>query len=146
MKYVLLIFSLALSILCACSSENNPQLQRENLEQQVLAVHDTAMAKMGDIYKLRKNLRSLRDTLEAQAQTDSTILHNLQLHIRLLNQADEAMMAWMRQYKAPTEEQENEQAINYLQQELVKIEKVQTLMDSTIHAARSTYNTNEKIR
>ena len=142
MKYVLLTLTFALSILGACTSEKT-EVNRAELEQQVLAVHDSAMAKMGDIYKLRKNLLSLRDSLEAQTQTDSIVLNKLQLHIQSLNQADESMMAWMRQYKAPAENQENEQAINYLQHELVKVQKLQTLMDSTINAARSTYRSNE---
>ena len=140
MKHVIIAICFALAILCGCNQGQSPKEQKEALEQRVLAVHDTAMAKMGDIYKLRKNLRTLRDTLEAQPQPDSTLLQNLQQHIQLLNRADEAMMGWMRQYKAPAEDIPNEQAMNYLQQELVKIENVQTLMDSTIQAARSTYN------
>ncbi|MBC5992363.1 hypothetical protein [Pontibacter cellulosilyticus] len=140
MKYILLIISLALAILCSCSQVQSPEEQQETLEQNVLAVHDTAMAKMEDIFKLRKSLRTLRDTLETQTQPDSAILNNLQQHIQLLNRADEAMMGWMRQYKAPAADMPNEQAINYLQQEMVKIKKVQTLMDSTINAAQATYN------
>lgn len=141
MKYFILTISFALAILCGCNQGQSPAEQKDALEKKVLVVHDTAMAKMGDIYKLRKNLRTLRDTLEAQPQPDSSTLKKLQQHIQLLNRADEAMMGWMRQYKAPTEDMSNEQAMEYLQQELVKIEKVQTLMDSTIQAARTTYNT-----
>ncbi|MEJ8804001.1 hypothetical protein [Pontibacter sp. H249] len=138
MKYLILSISFALAILCSCSQGQSPKEQKEALEERVLAVHDTAMAKMGDIYKLRKGLRTLRDTLEVQ-QADSSTLNSLQIQIQLLNRADEAMMVWMRQYKAPAKDMPNEQALNYLQQELVKIEKVQTLMDSTINAARNTY-------
>ena len=139
MKYFVVYVVFVLAILCGCSQGQNPEEQKEALEQNVLAVHDTAMAKMEDIFKLRKSLRTLRDTLEKQPQSDTAILNNLQQHIQLLNRADEAMMGWMRQYKAPAADMPSEQAINYLQQEMVKIEKVQTLMDSTINAARSTF-------
>ncbi|GAB3199521.1 succinate dehydrogenase flavin-adding protein (antitoxin of CptAB toxin-antitoxin module) [Pontibacter aydingkolensis] len=138
MKHIILSLSLAFAILCGCSQGQSPKEQKEALEERVLAVHDTAMAKMGNIYKLRKGLRTLRDTLETQ-QADSVTLNNLQTQIQLLNRADEAMMGWMRQYKTPAEDMPNEQVINYLQQELVKIKQVQTLMDSTINAARTTY-------
>ncbi|WP_299823308.1 hypothetical protein [uncultured Pontibacter sp.] len=141
MKYLLLTLSFALAILCSCSQTQSPEEQKEALEQNVLAVHDTAMAKMEDIFRLRKNLRILRDTLETQLQPDSAVLKSLQTHIQLLNRADEVMMGWMRQYKAPAEDMPHEQAMEYLEQEKIKIEKVQTIMDSTINAARSTYNT-----
>ncbi len=102
-----------------------------------MAIHDEAMARMGDIYKLRRTLRSMRDTLEAQQQTDSTTVLALEQEISGLNKADEAMMQWMRQYSAPDTLQ-HEQAMDYLQQELVKVERVQTIMDSTIEAAQTT--------
>ena len=51
-------------------------------------------------------------------------------------------MNWMRNYKAPDTLQ-HEQAMNYLQQQLQKIEKVKITMDSTIKAARDIYQQHE---
>ena len=135
-KYLLLLY-LPLALLFACNTDATETAdEKATLETQVLAIHDTAMEKMGDIIKLRRQLRSLHDTLQTQ-QADSTDLLVLQQEINSLNKADEEMMQWMRQYEAPDSLQHAE-AMTYLQQELVKIERVQTLMDSTIQAAHTT--------
>ncbi|WP_266202337.1 hypothetical protein [Pontibacter kalidii] len=142
MKRYLILLVLPLALFSACQSGDSGQEEKEELETKVLAIHDEAMARMGEIFKLRRSLRVTRDTLEAQ-QADSTALLSLEREIDGLNKADEAMMQWMRQYKAPDTLQ-HEQAMQYLQQELTKIERVQTIMDSTIKAARATATTYEQ--
>lgn len=137
MKKPILLLSFAFALLTGCNTGPSAKEQKTELQQHVMAVHDTAMADMGQIFKLRKSLRALRDTLATQ-QTDSATLLLLQQHITGLNHADEAMMNWMRNYKAPDTLQ-HEQAMQYLNQELQKIERVKTTMDSTIAAARQAY-------
>ena len=142
MKKHLIPIIMPLLLLTACNSGTAEITQQEELEARVMTIHDDAMARMGDIYKLRRSFRSLRDTLATQ-QTDSTTLQALQQQIDELNQADEVMMVWMRNYSAP-DSLKPEQAKTYLQQELQKIERVQTIMDSTIQAARKTYQQYEQ--
>ncbi|RDV15051.1 hypothetical protein DXT99_12010 [Pontibacter diazotrophicus] len=141
MKHLILIV-MPFLLLMGCNTGPAEATQQEELEANVMVIHDDAMAKMGDIYKLRRNFRSLRDTLAAQ-QADTATLQALQQQIDELNQADEVMMVWMRNYSAPDTLQ-HEQAMNYLQQELQKIERVQTIMDSTIEAARQTHQQYEQ--
>ena len=142
MKKHFILLIMPFLLLTGCNTGSREATQQEELEANVMAIHDDAMARMGDIYKLRRNFRSLRDTLAAQ-QTDSATLQALQQQIDELNQADEVMMVWMRNYSAPDSLQP-EQATVYLQQELQKIERVQTVMDSTIQAARKTYQQYEQ--
>lgn len=143
MKKSIILLAFPLALLSACGSSPAEADQKTALEEKVLGIHDEAMARMGEIYKLRRQLRSIRDTLEQQPQTDSTTILSLQQEIQGLNQADEVMMQWMRQYEAPDSLQA-QQAINYLQQELIKIERVQYVMDSTINAAKQTANQYEQ--
>jgi Mg2+ and Co2+ transporter CorA len=142
MNRSILLIAMPLLLLFGCNTVSSEATETEELESHVMAIHDEAMAKMGDIYKLRRNLRSLRDTLATQ-QTDTATLQALQQQIDGLNAADEVMMVWMRNYQAPDSVQQD-QAMNYLQQELQKIERVQTVMDSTITAARQTYQQYEQ--
>ncbi|WP_439879577.1 hypothetical protein ACSX1A_10335 [Pontibacter sp. MBLB2868] len=142
MKKLFLITCLSFSILSGCSQSETPEEHNNNLESQVMEVHDGAMEQMNTIYHLRKDLRALRDTLTNQ-EADTSALVPIQVNITQLNEADEAMMNWMRQYKAPVN-LTDEQAREYLQNELLKIERVKTLMDSTIQAARSIYRKYEK--
>lgn len=137
-KLTLLLCTLLL--LSGCQSGPSTTEQREQLEAEVLELHDNAMAEMGKIYRLRRNMTRLQDTLHTQ-QPDTTQLQHLSQHITSLNTADEAMMQWMRQYKAPTEDQPHPEAMAYLQQELEKMTRVKQLMDSTITAAQQTYAT-----
>ncbi|WP_237144714.1 hypothetical protein [Pontibacter pamirensis] len=142
MKKYFILLVVPFLLLTGCNAGPAEATQQEELEANVMTIHNDAMAKMGDIYKLRRNFRSLRDTLAAQ-QADTVTLQALQQQIDELNQADEVMMVWMRNYSAPDTLQ-YEQAMNYLQQELKKIERVQTVMDSTIQAARQTYQQYEQ--
>lgn len=142
MKKFFILIIMPFLLLAGCNTGSSEATQQEELEANVMAIHDDAMARMGDIYKLRRNFRSLRDTLAIQ-QTDSATLQALQQQIDELNQADEVMMVWMRNYSAPDSLQP-EQATVYLQQELQKIERVQTVMDSTIQAAQNKYQQYEQ--
>nr|WP_255487957.1 hypothetical protein [Pontibacter sp. KCTC 32443] len=130
---MIILLALPLAILAGCTPGPSEAEQKADLENQVMAVHDSAMAEMGTIIKLRRNLQALSDTLTTQ-QPDSATIQALQQNIAGLEAADESMMNWMRNYKVPDTLQ-HKQAINYLQQELQKIKRVRTIMDSTIQAA-----------
>ena len=143
MKKNLILLTLPLLTLLGCTEGNSPEeLQQQELEATVMAKHDSAMAQMGDIFKLRRNLQALRDTLSAHGP-DSAALQALEQQVAGLEAADEAMMVWMRNYEAPDSLQHG-QAMDSLQQELQKIERVQIVMDSTISAARKTYSSHEQ--
>ncbi len=139
MKKLLLL--LVVGLFASCTAKQTDTEQKAELQDQVMAVHDSAMAEMDQIFRLRKKLRTLRDTLATQ-QTDSATLQLLQQNITGLNKADESMMNWMRSYKAPDTLQ-HDQAMDYLQTELQKIERVKVIMDSTIEAAQATYKQHE---
>jgi hypothetical protein len=138
----LLFFLLLPVLLAGCQAGQTEEEHRTKLESQVMDIHDEAMAEMGTIYKLRRNLTRLRDTLQVQ-DTDTAVIQELTTHIVRLNQADEAMMNWMRQYKIPDGQQSHELTMHYLQDELSKMRNVKQLMDSTIVAARQTYSKHE---
>ncbi|TPE41042.1 hypothetical protein [Pontibacter mangrovi] len=142
MKKQLLLLALPLALLSACQEGSSGDEEKTALQDKVMAVHDEAMARMDDTHKLRRALRSLQDSLQT-AQADTATLQPLAQELSGLEKADEAMMAWMHQYQAP-DSLEHEQAMDYLQDQLQKIERVQTLMDSTLEAAQSTLNKYEQ--
>jgi len=136
-----LLIPLLLTLLAACQSSPSEADQKAALEEKVLYIHDEAMAKMGQVFRLRKKLSALRDTLETQ-QTDTATARLLQRELAGLSAADAAMMDWMHQYNAP-DTMQHAAAMAYLEQELKKIEKVNTTMDSTIAAAQKTQKQHE---
>lgn len=104
-----------------------------------MQLHDVAMADMGKIYRLRRNLATLQDSLTQQT-ADTAVISQLSTRIGQLDAADEAMMDWMRHYKSPTTLPHPE-AMQYLEEEHTKMKLVKSLMDNTIHNARETYAT-----
>lgn len=143
MKKKLILLALPLLTLAGCTEGNSREAQQQQeLEATVMAKHDSAMALMGNIFKLRRSLQALHGTLTAQ-QADTATLQALEQQIAGLEEADEVMMVWMRNYEAPDSLQHG-QAMDYLQQELQKIERVQTVMDSTISDAQETYSSYEQ--
>ena len=137
MNKLLLIF-LCICLLASCGQQPSETEQAQKLETRVLQVHDEAMAEMGRIFIMRQNLKKLRDSLATQAQ-DTVLLQTLEQHILLLQKADDDMMKWMHWYKTPDKTQPRQEAIRYLEQELLKITQVQKTMDSTLTAARELY-------
>lgn len=126
-------------VLCACAQTQDEDSHRAKIEENVIQAHDEAMNNLSTLYHLRHNLRALRDSLE-RLNPDTSIVTTIQANIRQLNIADEAMKDWMRQYHTPAN-LTNEHAMEYLHKELLKIENVHALMDSSIASAQATYNT-----
>jgi hypothetical protein len=102
----------------SCKNETSDKV--ELLKTEVIGIHDEVMPKMTDIHKNKKLLREALNVVSEGNNKDVILLH-----IKKLEEADEAMMAWMGEYKIPTGEQE---AITYLQGQKVEIERVKKMM------------------
>lgn len=137
MKNRLFVF-LACCLLAACRNSPSETRQRQDLESRVMQVHDEAMAKMDQLFILRQDLKKLRDSLQNR-QPDTASRQQVDRHLVLLGQADEAMMQWMRRYRPPARKQAHDSAMHYLQGQLQKIRQVNKTMDSTLAAARHIY-------
>lgn len=104
--------------------------EKENLllAEEVMAIHDEAMAKMTLIHELKLQL-------EERAQVNSN--EQIELGITALQQAHQGMMAWMRAYRPPgKEEQDKEQTRQYLLEEKEKIVRVQVAIETAIDRAQ----------
>ncbi len=126
----LLIISCVL--MYSCKNKNvDPELQ--SLMDNVMAVHDEVMPKMGEIHKLKKQLKKeLKNNLEEVSEKRSKILQ----HMTALDDADEGMMNWMAEYKKLSKLEEDQDPMSYYQAEQVKIDKVRDDMLSSIENAK----------
>ncbi|QNL48573.1 hypothetical protein H8S90_17525 [Olivibacter sp. SDN3] len=126
MKHSLLYLAIALTSLSAC---NNIANENQQLQDEVIAVHDSIMPKMGTI--VRDNLKvsillTKMDSLKKiNPALDTTLekenLANLQ---EKLKEANESMTDWMHEFDADQEDKTPEEVRNYLQGELGKIQEV----------------------
>jgi hypothetical protein len=107
----------------------------EALKQEVMRVHDETMPRIGTLMNLKKRLK------DELAQTDTTDGGNkekaLLLAIKQLEEADEAMMQWMRTYDEPDQTVGKAKALEYLELKKEEIYMVKEKMEASETAARA---------
>jgi hypothetical protein len=126
------IVAMALGLLIfACNNSS----QIENLQKEVMTIHDDeAMPRMSEISTLRRGLRSL---LAEDESLDSLTVAEINVVIQQLEDANEAMMVWMREYNTSMDDMTDEQKLSYLQAELVSIKTVRDEMLASIAAGEA---------
>ena len=91
------------------------------LYDEVMKVHDEVMPKMNDIYKLKEELKQqIASTPEMVEEKKKEIEET----ISKLDSASEGMMIWMRNFNPLPDSLGEEQAREYLENEMEKVKKV----------------------
>ncbi|GAB3332815.1 hypothetical protein GCM10027429_12640 [Marivirga atlantica] len=106
----------------------------EELQADVIEVHDEVMPKMDDIMKLKAQLKLIKaDTAEVLPSDELILVNNL---IDNLEKADKSMMNWMRNYDSLMEGMSEEEKLTYLMKEEAAIKLVKQKMLSAISEAK----------
>ncbi len=129
LSIVSLLFILMSSILFSCQSEDKVEKARK----EVFAIHDEIMPEMGSLMKLKRETKNKIQLLDSLGV--NTDVSNLNTIIQELDEADEAMMKWMRKFKNPTEETSETEALKYLEGELKKIKEVRSKFNISMEKA-----------
>lgn len=116
----------------SCKSGYSPEVQK--LYDEVMEIHDEVMPEMGTIHKLKKGLKK-----KLSDDTGSINVEDLQNNIQALDYADDQMMDWMHQFKMPKKESDDN-LIKYLEDQKVKITKVNQDMKTVIKNAKIANN------
>jgi hypothetical protein len=91
------------------------------LYDEVMKVHDEVMPKMDDIFKLKEKMKDkIANTPDMPAEKKQEI----ESVISRLDSASEGMMVWMRHFNPLPDSTGEEQAKEYLENEMEKIKKV----------------------
>ena len=117
MMYRILIAFLVLS---SCKENAKIENQESPLYKEVMEIHDAVMPEMSTIHTIKKDLKAIETP-----ETKDLILKN----VKALDDADEAMMSWMAEFKLP-DDKSGETA--YLESEKIKISKVSDAMYASI--------------
>ncbi|WP_422355283.1 hypothetical protein [Roseivirga pacifica] len=136
MKKVLAVLAIFVFAV-ACGESYNTQ---EHIDK-VFNVHDEVMPKMGEVMALKKQALAKAKEIE-QANGDSTQVASFRNLALRLDQANEGMMVWMRQWQANAQPHINEETTveerkAFLNSEMEKVEKVREDINSSIEAAKS---------
>jgi len=121
------LIAVALGIIVVACTKSN-----ETLYNEVMDVHDEVMPKMDDLYKAKKNLQ---EKLKDSTLHDTTRMR-MQTLVRDLDQASESMMVWMREFNPLPDSTSEDKARQYLEGEMVRIQKVKKDMLEALERAK----------
>lgn len=130
-----MVFALAAFVFAACSNESETTTEEnpsETLEKEVMAIHDEVMPKMGEVNKLKNDIKKKADSLAEAGEEEAS--ERLKVLADELEDAGNSMMAWMRQYKPADLSEEKIKA--YLEDQKVKVEEVRTKINTRLDKAR----------
>jgi hypothetical protein len=103
------------------------------LYDEVMEVHDAVMPKMDDLYKLK---RKLQTKIESTPDLTDAKKEELNQTIQVIDSASRGMMVWMREFKPTTPSMDEEEAREYLENEMEKINKVKRDIEGAIEKAQ----------
>ena len=124
---IFLSFLLIFSAYSCQKTLSKEQLRRIALENEVMVLHDSIMAKGGKMQQLATELNKFKENKkenQKENQKDTAnISKKIDSQVFALIKADDLMMDWMKNYKPPTKRDTNNTAkeMKYLLNEKVKI-------------------------
>lgn len=128
-----LLFS---SLFSACNSKNPDYQAQSALRDKVYVIHDTAMPKMAELNRLKRQLKKISDEKLAgkpdlKKRVEDTLDH--------LEKADSGMMTWMANFKEPAKLRKSishEEIMQYLSTEEATITQVHEAINASMDEAK----------
>jgi len=146
MKATLIQYLLAFVIVfawgCGQKSEHDQHDHGHDMEEggnqalydEVMKVHDEVMPKMNDIYKLKEELKDQIANTPGMVEEKKKEIEGM---IVKLDSASEGMMVWMRNFNPLPDSLGEEQAKEYLENEMEKIKQVRESVKEALEEASS---------
>lgn len=135
-----IIFFLAgVSLLCFTSS--CAQKKQDALRDELMAIHDDVMPKMGELTTLAGQLKQVIATDSTLTESERTEIESAITRMAL---AEEGMMDWMATFRQPEvlrDKMENEAILQYLEAEKQKINEVAVQIRSGIDSGKKLIST-----
>jgi hypothetical protein len=118
-----------------CTDSESKKL--EVAENEVMAIHDEIMPKMGEIMDLKASIAEKLKGLDSTAINYQTVKQELDSISYALTQADNGMMDWMDEYNADTLKAiSTQEAAKYLEEQKMKVTEIKALTLKNIDAAK----------
>lgn len=119
----------------ACSPSQSDENKKRRDE--IIAVHDEVMPKMGQLKNLEKIALQKAEELSMSSESDSSKVQDLKDLALQLDQAYEGMFVWMRQYEVEDGEKTPEEIKAYLEDQMVLVSDVNKKMKEALSKADS---------
>lgn len=113
----------------------NQEGGNQALYEEVMKVHDEVMPKMNDVYKVKEELKNQIANTPGMAEEKKKEIEST---ISKLDSASESMMVWMRNFNPLPDSLGEEQAREYLENEMEKVKKVKEDLLEALEKAKET--------
>ena len=134
-KKLLTVICLALVIQTGCSS--GEQKKEQLIYNEVMTIHDEVMPKSETMFELKQKLLSQMGEIDTTNDIGRLSLIGLQNQVYLLDEADEAMMNWMRNFQRDQKDWSYDSVMRYLNREKESIIRVSDQINSAISETRN---------
>ncbi len=152
-----LLSALAICLLASCGQnqeqkkeapvveETKPVVKEEKSETQVaivqvrgevIEIHDRSMAQMSEIHRLSRQLKDSIENTNVNPMEQEEVINRYRNHLKGLNDANQEMLQWMRQFNEDGENMEEQEKLEYFRKEKVKISKVDSQINEAVKSAR----------
>ncbi len=115
-----------------CSSDKK-RSQIDELEKEVMDIHNKVMPGMGEVARLKDELEKKKESLDSMATEQAQAINDLLLE---LSAANDGMMNWMRNYSGDFTEMAREDVKKYLEDQKKAISDVQDRISRAVEAAK----------
>jgi len=105
-------------------------------EDEVMAIHDEAMAKMGQLEALGTQLSDMKAQLPVTEENADKIV-GINNEIMALREAGDGMMDWMRAYRDNAPKRQAKDNAAYWAEELIQVQAVRDSINNVIDRAQS---------
>ncbi|MEB2781094.1 hypothetical protein U3A58_11880 [Algoriphagus sp. C2-6-M1] len=136
MKRTILFLILTSFLLVNACGPKSPS-ENEKLREEVIAVHDEVMPKMGKLKSLERQALEKAEELKSQNPMDSTKVEAYEALGYDLNRAHEAMFEWMHQYDPLDGKKSDEELKQYLEHQMVLVSAVNVEMKEALAKAEA---------
>ncbi|MDO9551036.1 hypothetical protein [Rhodonellum sp.] len=133
LKYLFFYFLFILFSSCSPNDEESNDL----LKEEVIAIHDEVMPKMGELKSLHKEILLKIDLLKSDSSKNAADIQELQVLANNLDASFEGMFIWMRQFKSTYEGMNEEEITQYLLEQKKMVEKVNLDIKKNLAEAKS---------
>lgn len=139
MKRNALFLVLATFFILTSCGEKGPSADQK-MRDEIIAVHDEVMPKIGELKSLEKKAITKAEELTGVEPVDETQLEEYKSLAYDLNHAHEAMFIWMRQYETEDGELSDEELKIYLEDQLDRVKDVNKEVKEALERAEKDLN------
>ncbi|UZD24380.1 hypothetical protein PBT90_13395 [Algoriphagus halophytocola] len=136
MKRTILFLTFAIfTLLSSCGSGGKSE--EATLREQVIAIHDEVMPKMGQLKSFEKEALHKAESLETSENPDEAKIEELKALAYDLDQAYDQMFAWMRTYTEGTDqEMTEEETMTFLDEQMITVKEVRDQINGVLDEAK----------